>query len=176
MFQVACGVLVSMIGSLTVLLQLIVKIFLCVFTIEPRYCSRHFFKLIVINLQGLVQVSTWTKDCQRLLANIATLFSALFKPRVCQVRQPAMSPTDIATSLGKMGRSLGLAWGVAPNFSSGRMLLLVQVGLVRATCKFEATYDELNNTCNGLIMWKHFGRVGVSMFRLCLCACLNHDF
>ena len=51
---------------------------------------------------GLVQASTWTKNCQRSLAEIATLSSALFRPRVCPLCQPTMSPANVATSTDKV--------------------------------------------------------------------------
>ena len=60
--------------------------------------------------------------------------------------------------------------GRLPNFPVENLLLLVWLGLVRAAGRFEATYDELNGTHNGLKMQMHFEGdkrlvgVSISMF------------
>ena len=90
------------------------------------------------------QMSSQTKHCQRSLAKITTIFNAMFIPGVCPLRQRTMSPSNIAHLNEQDKEVLGLAQGV-------------QLGLVRVGDKFEATYDELDNTHNTLMMWKHFG-------------------
>ena len=91
-------------------------------------------------------MSVWTKDCQRSLAEMTSLSSRLFEPRVCPLRQPAMSPTYVATSMNKMKNFLGLVWGWFQTFfPSEGTLLLVRLGLVRVVSKFETASCELNN-------------------------------
>ena len=60
-------------------------------------------------------------------------------------------------------RSLGLAWGMAPNFFGRGRLQLVQLGLVRVVSRFEATSDEA--------LWGDERLARVLLFTICPCAC-----
>ena len=63
------------------------------------------------------------------------------------------------------------------NFSSGGMLMLVQLWLVRVASKCEVAYDELDGTHNKLddleALWGHKRLAKVSLFTLCQGGCLN---
>jgi hypothetical protein len=95
-------------------------------------------------------MSAWTKDNVRSLTKIITLSNALFRPRVCPLRQPAMSPTNVLDRQDQ--EVLGLALGCLQN-------TLVEEHSCLSTWlvgKSVATFDELDGTYNGLTMWKHW--------------------
>lgn len=47
--------------------------------------------------------------------------------------------------------------GMTPNFSSGGALLFIRLGLVKVANMSKAAYDEMDNTYNSLMTWKHLG-------------------
>ena len=63
-------------------------------------------------------MSTWTKDCQRSLVEIATLSNVLSIHRVCSLHQPAMSSTNVATLTDKMEKFWVFAWDGVGGFQT----------------------------------------------------------
>ena len=64
------------------------------------------------------------------MADTTTSSNALFRLRICLLRQPTTSPTNVATLTDKMEKLWGLALGVAPNSYGGGTLLLVELGML----------------------------------------------
>ena len=78
----------------------------------------------------------------------------------CSLCQLAMSPTNVATSMDKMEKCWvlhGRGRGRGSKLLRWRNARACSIRVGRVSNKFEAEYDELHGTHNGMMTWKYFG-------------------